>query len=83
MTQVARSDFDSTNRTIQDAVWDGADMKVWDTILALDEHYAINQGLPHSQRWPWDENKGVYIMHSTHHIHCTVSQTIASRELEY
>lgn len=48
-------------------------MEPWNGFLALDEDYAIAQGLPHSQRWPWDLSKGVYIMTSSHELHCVVS----------
>ncbi|KAI0006528.1 hypothetical protein F4779DRAFT_632940 [Xylariaceae sp. FL0662B] len=64
------SNFDSPNRTIQDAAWGHVDVEPWNGFVALDENYAIAQGLPHSQRWPWDLSKGVYIMTSSHELHC-------------
>ncbi|KAI4599346.1 hypothetical protein KJ359_001787 [Pestalotiopsis sp. 9143b] len=71
LTEVnAPNDFDSVNRTIQDAAWEHVDLEPWNGFLALDEDYAMAQGLPHSQRWPWDSSKGVYIMTSSHEIHC-------------
>ncbi len=48
-------------------------MEPWNGFLALDEDYVIAQDLPHSQRWPWDLSKGVYIMTSSHELHCVVS----------
>ncbi|OTA55903.1 hypothetical protein K449DRAFT_452416 [Hypoxylon sp. EC38] len=64
------SNFDSMNRTIQDAAWNHVDIEPWNGFVALDENYALSQGLPHSQRWPWDLSKGVYIMTSSHELHC-------------
>ncbi|KAI1412057.1 hypothetical protein F5Y13DRAFT_200392 [Hypoxylon sp. FL1857] len=64
------SNFDSMNRTVQGAAWGHVDMEPWNGFIALDEDYVMAQGLPHSQRWPWDLSKGVYIMTSSHEIHC-------------
>lgn len=66
----SHSDFDSLNRTVQDAAWDHVDIEPWNGFVALDEDYTVAQGLPHSQRWPWDLSKGVYIMTSSHELHC-------------
>ncbi|KAI1260707.1 hypothetical protein F5Y18DRAFT_244934 [Xylariaceae sp. FL1019] len=67
---LADSDYSSINRTVQDAAWSDVDLEPWNGFLALDEDYTIAQGLPHSQRWPWDSLKGVYIMTSSHELHC-------------
>ncbi|KAI0158123.1 hypothetical protein GGR57DRAFT_459082 [Xylariaceae sp. FL1272] len=67
---LSSSNFDSMNRTVQDTAWNNVDMEPWNGFLALDEHYAIDRDLPHSQRWPWDHSKGVYIMTSSHELHC-------------
>ncbi|KAI1292917.1 hypothetical protein F5Y03DRAFT_402730 [Xylaria venustula] len=67
---LSSSDFDSLNRTVQDAAWGHVDIEPWNGFIALDEDYTIAQELPHSQRWPWDSNKGVYIMTSSHELHC-------------
>ncbi|KAI0909851.1 hypothetical protein F4823DRAFT_409580 [Ustulina deusta] len=67
---LSKSDFDNMNRTIQEAAWSHVDMEPWNGFLALDEDYVIAQDLPHSQRWPWDLSKGVYIMTSSHELHC-------------
>lgn len=70
---VAHSDFDSTNRTVQDSAWDAPELEPWNNFVALDEDYTIEMGLPHSQRWPWDHSKGAYILTSAHELHCVVS----------
>ncbi|KAI0391213.1 hypothetical protein F5Y17DRAFT_441631 [Xylariaceae sp. FL0594] len=67
---LAHTDYDSVNRTIQDAAWGHVDVEPWNGFVALDEDYAMGVGLPHSQRWPWDLSKGVYILSSSHELHC-------------
>lgn len=44
-----------------------------DGIIALDDEYVEKMGLPVSQRFPWDQNKGIYLLHGFHNLHCTVS----------
>lgn len=70
---VAHSDFDSTNRTVQDTAWNAPEIEPWNNFVALDKDYTIEMGLPHSQRWPWDHTKGAYILTSAHELHCVVS----------
>jgi len=58
-------------------------MKTWETFIALDDDYATSKGLPHSQRWPWDHNKGVYIFSGAHELHCTVRRTLYLKAIMY
>ena len=74
---VAHSKYDSLNRTIQDEAWNDPDMEPWTLFLALDDKYAASKGLPHSQRWPWNHNKGAYIPIAAHELHCVVSKEAA------
>ncbi|KAI3318417.1 hypothetical protein HD806DRAFT_526352 [Xylariaceae sp. AK1471] len=67
---LSSSDFGSLNRTVQDAAWGYVKLEPWNGFVALDEGCTIAQGLLHSQRWPWDPSKGVYIMTSSHELHC-------------
>ncbi|KUI67587.1 hypothetical protein VM1G_02812 [Cytospora mali] len=77
---VAHSNFDSTNRTVQDAAWDAPELEPWNNFVALDEDYTIKMGLPHSQRWPWDHSKGAYILTSAHELHCVRVLRVAINE---
>ncbi|KAF3767960.1 hypothetical protein M406DRAFT_321792 [Cryphonectria parasitica EP155] len=72
--------FDSTNRTEQDAAWDDKDLEPWTHFVALDEDYTIDLDLPHAQRWPWDLNKGVYILTAAHELHCVRVLRVAVNE---
>ena len=41
-------------------------------VIALDDTYARKIGLPRAQRWPWDANKGIYLLNAYHNLHCIV-----------
>lgn len=40
--------------------------------IALNDDYVAEMGLPVSQRFPWDDTKGLYFMNGQHQIHCLV-----------
>ena len=71
------SEFDSANRTIEDLAWESPALIPAMGTLALDESWAISKGLPPAQSWPWDEDKGIYILESFHIVHCLVSMLLA------
>ena len=72
----------STNRTIQDNAWDDPDLMPWAAFVALEDSYSTSVGLAHSQRWPWDASKGVYIVAAGHEMHCLVKISISAGEHE-
>lgn len=72
---VKYADYNSPNRTIENAAWDNTDLLPEQGFIALDDSWAASKGLPTSQRWPWDNSKGVYILTSSHELHCVVSHT--------
>ena len=41
-------------------------------IIALPDHLALQYGLPLSERFPWDQTQGVYLLGAHHGIHCLV-----------
>lgn len=70
------------NRPGNETAWN----ELWDQhsnydhgVLALDDAYALAMDLPRAQRWPWDANKGIYIINSYHNLHC-VKQLRSSLE---
>ncbi|KAI0484787.1 hypothetical protein GGR56DRAFT_43162 [Xylariaceae sp. FL0804] len=63
-------DFQSEDRAVQDAAWDGGDFDAEVGIVALEEDLTRQLGLRHSQRWPWDSRKGVYVTIAAHELHC-------------
>lgn len=66
------SAFNDPDPVVQDAAWDSELVRARSFAVALDDSYADAQGLQRSMRWPWDKNKGVYIIHSGHKLHCLV-----------
>ncbi|KAM3554246.1 hypothetical protein MY1884_006238 [Beauveria asiatica] len=41
-------------------------------VVALPEVYVQQTKLPHALRFPWDEDKGVYLVQGFHDLHCLV-----------
>lgn len=67
------SAFTNPDRKVSDRAWQklvGDTETGW---VALDDEYSESVGLPHSVRWPWDDNKGIYILAAAHELHCVVS----------
>ena len=65
-----RTMFNSPNRSISDAAWDG--WIVDPGIVALPNDWVKGKMLPQAQHWPWDEDKGLYLLQGFHNIHCLV-----------
>ena len=57
----------------RDALWGALDISPG--TIALSDEFAAQNGLPRSQRFPWDETKGTYIIGAFHQMHCLVSPT--------
>ena len=70
---VNESDYRSPNRTIENAAWSNSNLLPEHGFVALDDIWAASKDLPTTQRWPWDKKKGVYILTSSHELHCVVS----------
>lgn len=54
-----------------DRLWGAIDIS--DGIIAISDEEAKQWGLPLSERFPWDQSKGVYLLGAHHQIHCIVS----------
>ncbi|KAI1630923.1 hypothetical protein F4809DRAFT_634636 [Biscogniauxia mediterranea] len=39
-------------------------------VVALSQDYTNTERLPHALRFPWDEDKGVYLLQGFHNLHC-------------
>lgn len=70
---VEHANYNSPNRTIENAAWDNPDLLPEHGFIALPNSWAAAKGLPATQRWPWDNTKGIYILTSSHELHCVVS----------
>lgn len=58
------------NQTEADALWDK--IRVDAGAVALSESYASSKGLPKAQKFPFDDDKGIYLLNGYHNLHCLV-----------
>lgn len=67
------SEYSDDNHTLEekDALWNAIDIS--DGYVAITHDEADSLGLPRSKVFPWDVNKGMYVTHGYHALHCTVS----------
>ena len=56
--------------TERDRRWEALDIS--EGIIAMPDRVALNYDLPLSERFPWDQTKGVYLLEAHHNIHCLV-----------
>ena len=54
----------------RDALWGALDISPG--TIALSDDFAAQNGLPLSQRFPWENSKGIYIIGAFHQMHCLV-----------
>lgn len=62
--------FSPHNRSLSDAAWEN--WVVDPGIVALPHAWVKEKMLPRAQHWPWDGDKGVYLLNGFHNIHCLV-----------
>ncbi|KAK7752076.1 hypothetical protein SLS62_006042 [Diatrype stigma] len=60
--------YSSDNETLQDQLW--YDINVDAAVVALSDEWAAGHDLRTAQRFPWDQTKGIYILHGYHNLHC-------------
>jgi hypothetical protein len=60
--------YNSDNSTLRDELWYSIDVDR--AVVALSDEWALGHGLRTAQRFPWDESKGIYILHGFHNLHC-------------
>jgi hypothetical protein len=66
--------YGSKNETFVRKLWHDIDVDL--TVIALTDDYAIKKGLVPQERFPWDPEKGIYILHGYHNLHCLVSNAM-------
>ena len=66
--------FVNHNRSIADAAWNS--WVVDPGIVALPHEWVKRKMLPQAQHWPWDKNKGIYLLNGFHNIHCLVNWSL-------
>ncbi|KAI8959243.1 hypothetical protein F5Y11DRAFT_333860 [Daldinia sp. FL1419] len=60
--------YSSDNGTLRDQLWH--DINIDSGVVALSDEWATQHGLRTAQRFPWDQSKGIYILHGFHNLHC-------------
>ncbi|KAI0376694.1 hypothetical protein F5Y04DRAFT_285637 [Hypomontagnella monticulosa] len=65
---VLMTPYSSDNETLQDELW--YNINVDAAVVALPDDWASQHGLRKAQRFPWDQSKGIYILHGFHNLHC-------------
>ncbi|CAJ2512979.1 Uu.00g010980.m01.CDS01 [Anthostomella pinea] len=60
--------YSSENEALQDQLW--YDINVDAAVVALSDDWASQHDLRKAQRFPWDQTKGLYILHGYHNLHC-------------
>ena len=73
-----RNEYYSHNRTQSDALWEAINFD--SGIIALTDEESAELGLPQGERFPWDENKGLYLINGYHNLHCLVSVMVYSQQ---
>lgn len=75
----SRSPYFGENESLADRLWDA--ISIDNGTVALDDSYVVSEGLPISQRFPWDDSKGLYLLNGYHALHCL--KTIRNGVLEF
>ncbi|KAI1089106.1 hypothetical protein F5B19DRAFT_468783 [Rostrohypoxylon terebratum] len=65
---VRMTPYSSQNDTLQDQLWDS--INIDSGVVALSDSWAAQHNLRTAQRFPWDQTKGIYILHGFHNLHC-------------
>ncbi|KAL2001276.1 hypothetical protein VTN02DRAFT_1965 [Thermoascus thermophilus] len=58
----------STNHTRQDELWEA--YAISPGMIALTDEFARSKKLRTSQRFPWDQSRGIYLINGYHKLHC-------------
>ena len=74
MEWTSKSPYYGENDTVADLLWE--DISIDNGTVALKDTYIDKMGLPVSQRFPWDQQKGLYLLNGFHSMHCLVREPI-------
>ncbi|KAK5627125.1 hypothetical protein RRF57_002840 [Xylaria bambusicola] len=65
---VITTPYSSDNETLQNELW--YNINVDAAVVALSDDWVARHELRRAQRFPWDQSKGIYILHGFHNLHC-------------
>ena len=63
--------YNSGNLTEMDKSW--GELLMDDGLVALSKEWAMEQGIPPTTSFPWDNSKGIYLLNGFHGVHCLAS----------
>jgi hypothetical protein len=70
------TDYTSDNFTAVTSLWEK--LSGDPGVVALSSEYVKEKRLPYALRFPWDEDKGVFLLQGFHNLHCLVSERSSS-----
>ncbi|RYO87810.1 hypothetical protein DL764_008804 [Monosporascus ibericus] len=62
------TEYTGKNITVVEELWEK--LSGDPGVVALPQHYVKEKQLPHAYRFPWDDDKGVYLLQGFHNLHC-------------
>lgn len=68
------TDYNSGNEKEVNKLWES--MSIDKGIIAISIEEAAANNLPKSQPFPWDQDKGIYLVNGFHNLHCLVSSLL-------
>ena len=72
MAWTSKSPYFGEDEAAADRLWD--DINIDNGTVALSDSFVEAMGLPTAQRFPWDQEKGVYLLNGFHSMHCLVRE---------
>ncbi|MCJ1462680.1 hypothetical protein MMC07_001283 [Pseudocyphellaria aurata] len=75
----SNSPYFGEDEALADRLWEN--ISIDNGTVALGDSYVEAIGLPTSQRFPWDQEKGLYLLNGFHSMHCL--KTIRQAVLEF
>ena len=66
----SKSPYFGEDEAVADRLWE--DINIDNGTVALTDSETEAMGLPTAQRFPWDQEKGIYLLNGFHSMHCLV-----------
>ena len=71
MVYQVHTEFSVANDSVADSHWESLD--TISGAITLPDAYALEHDLPIADRFPWNDEKGLYYIKGFHDLHCLVS----------
>ena len=65
--------YNGENQTLADELWANLQPDIDAGLVALTDEYTKANDLLYAQRFPWQEDTGIYFLNGLHSMHCLVS----------